>query len=159
MRQIFALIFVTGLIILAGCNVSTLIHSPMGVLCVPLSLGFAMLFIIWVLERKSNSYLYDDYYYSNVGSLLTDRMYEKNTIGDALVSRAGATIGTGLFFLIVHATLNITSTPTDTAISSYVVQTSSISNFLIDAGIVTLILLFTTSLKYIKNNIPYQKNT
>ena len=148
MRQIFALIFIATLIVLIGCNVSTLFHSPVSVLCAPLSLGFAILFIIWALERNSNPYSYN--YYNNVGSLLTDRMYEKDTIGAALVGRAGAAIGTGLLFLIVHGILNILPTATETVITNYTTPTSAISNFLIDAAIISLVLFFAVSLKYIK---------
>ncbi len=152
MRQIVALIFGAGIIILIGCNISRLFNSQIGILCLPLSLGLALLFIIWIIERKKTFYYYDDdynyyNYQNNVGSILTDTMYEEGTLGHTITTHISTIVGTGLTFFITHS-----------IVTTYVSQTtpttglSSSTTFLLNTAITAMIILATTLTIYLRNH-------
>lgn len=145
MRQITALFMIVGLIMLIGCNLATTINSPVGILCIPLSFGVAMFFIISVLEHKK--YYYDYTYYDDTASLLTQRMYNEGTVGHAITTHVSTIIGTGLTFFITHGII--------TTYSSQIITNTNLSSFtafLINTVIIATIILITALIIHLKNH-------
>jgi hypothetical protein len=153
--RLVLLIIIAGIIVLIGCNVASFLDAQVGILCLPLSFGIAVLVLVGGIERSVSRNYYTKqnrtFYRGSFDSLLSSRMYEKDTIGDALISRTSAAIGTGLVFLIAHTLLSV-----DTITTSYDTQLATqhslapIINFGIDILIISTIMLFSFGIKKIK---------